>query len=56
MWAHVVHRLLHNGWLTSTAPVPWTLRPDLRNPLVAQLGLVSATALPAARTRAPQAA
>lgn len=54
--AYIVNRLLANGWLTSTPPVPWTLRPDLRNPLVAdQLSLATATALPAARTRASQA-
>ncbi|GGT84613.1 hypothetical protein GCM10010289_00130 [Streptomyces violascens] len=38
----VVHRLLSNGWLTRTGPVPWTLRPG---PTAQQQGIT----LPRAR-------
>jgi hypothetical protein len=27
MWHHIAQRLVAEGWLTNTAPVPWTLRP-----------------------------
>jgi hypothetical protein len=44
---HVIRRLIAEGWLTNTDPVPWTLRPGK----AAQAGTAGAAAPAAARGR-----
>ncbi|MCX4625156.1 hypothetical protein [Streptomyces sp. NBC_01443] len=47
--AYIVNRLLANGWLTATPPVPWSLRPDIANPAVALLLGLDVPATPGPR-------
>ncbi|MFC8226563.1 hypothetical protein [Streptomyces sp. NPDC057287] len=44
---HVIRRLIDDGWLTNTEPVPWTLRPGR----AAQAGMSGSTAPAAAGVR-----